>query len=417
MDLPVYEFLIDDDIESGVKAVSLVGQPAMKSSFIAFDNVNKKPKYIALKSDYKQVVLGVVMQPDLPIYRVDEETKEEYYGVFSKETIEKIVHKFHKEQVFTDDVNLQHDDKQKISAYMFMDYIVDSELQVEDLNAKGISDVKLGSWIAAYKIEDKEVFEKALNGEVTGFSIEAFLNRELFKAMEIKNNNNNFKEVKKMKKTIIEKLTEKLNKIVKEISFEEALVPELNVTLTWGEVGEVVTKTYMDESDVEVVEPVGEGEFVIEDGRTIVTDANSALVEIRDAVEAPVEEEEETEVKAVEEKSGESTVSYTEVGQPVTVDGEPAAEGEIALDNGVVLVVDASGNLAEIKEAPAAEEAQELAEETPAETTDIKAQLDAIFGQYGDGEFSLMVTKTGGEYKWGVVSMWKDIKMASASNA
>lgn len=407
--IPVFNFIIDEeDDTSGVKAVSLVASPAMKSKMVAFNEDKPKRKFVALKTDdeYQKVVLGIMMQPDLPIYRNDEDG--EYYGVFTKDTIKKIVHKFHKEQQYTDDVNLNHEADNKVNAYMFGDYIVDSELQIEDLKNKGIEDAVIGSWVAMYKVEDDEVFQQILDGEFQGFSIEIFLEKQLRGALSLSTikNNNKFKEIRKMKKTLLEKLTEKLNQIVKEISFDEALVPEMNITLTWGEIGEAVTKTYINESEEEVTEPVGEGEFTIEDGRIIVTDEQSNLVEIRDAVE---------EVQAKEEKSGEKTIVYNEVGEAVTIDGEAAPEGDITLDSGVVLVVDASGNLVEVKEAPVEETEEELKTKLAEEpqTESVTAVLDKLLGTYGDGDFSIMVTKMGGEYKWGTVSMYKNIELAS----
>ena len=43
--------------------------------------------------------------------------------------------------------------------------------------------------------------------------------------------------------------------------------------------------------------------------------------------------------------------------------------------------------------------------------------LDALLGQYGDGDFSIMVSKSGDEYKWGSVSMWKDLRFAKEVDA
>ena len=389
MELPVFEFLIDENDEiDGVKTISLVGHPAMDSKFLVFDDTKPKPKYIFLNKndkEYKGIVAGLSIIPDKMIYRADAEG--EYYGYFSVDTIEKIRNKYHKE-LMTNNVNIEHNPKDYIQAYLVESYLLDTQDRVDEVKSKGIEDAVLGAWYTAFKIDDKEAFEKALNGEFTGFSVEAFLNREL-RAMSAVKNNNKLKEIKNMKKSLVQKFKEKLNKIVESMNFEEALVPELNITLTWGEVGEAVTKTYMDESDVEVVEPVGQGEFVIEDGRTIVTDEASALLEIRDAVEAPVEEE------MVEEKSGEKTITYTEVGQPVMIDGEAAPEGDILLDNGVTLVVDASGNLVEIKEveAPAEEELEDIlpVEEAPVEVEVENKPLSEIIDVEKDGDYVVSV--------------------------
>ena len=110
-----------------------------------------------------------------------------------------------------------------------------------------------------------------------------------------------------MKKNIIQNVKEKLNAILEEMSFKEALVPELNIKVSWGSVGDEVTKTYQDTEGNEKTEPVGQGEFVIEDGRALIVDENSTLVEIREkpAEEKPVEEMAKEEMPEEEKKEEE----------------------------------------------------------------------------------------------------------------
>jgi len=287
--LPVYQFIIDDSQESGVKAISLVDDPAIQSFFIAFDN--QKPKQKFFKSEeFEQVVFGIALQPDLPIYRVDNLTGEEYYGVFSKDTIKQIVQKFHKEMQ-SNKVNLMHNSQTYIDAYMFSDYIVDSELQLEDLKKKGITDARIGSWVVAYKIEDKEVFNAVLDGNFKGFSVECFLDMVLMpmhnKLIDTKVKN----KMKKINKTLKEKI---LAIFTDEEKFERELVPELAFEIEWTEVGQPVNKIIVNENGEETLQPVGQGEFVTEVG-IVVVDEQSNLVEVRELPAEPVVEEPEVE--------------------------------------------------------------------------------------------------------------------------
>jgi hypothetical protein len=291
LDLPVYEFVIDDSQEAGVKTISIVDDPAIQSKFIAFED--NKPKLKYFKSEgYEQVVFGLALQPDFPIYRVDEMTGEEYYGVFSKETIKKIVHKFHKE-LQNNKVNVMHNSKAYIDAYMFSDYIVDSELQLEDLKAKGIPDAKIGSWVVSYKIENPEVFNAVLEGKLNGFSVEAFL--EVF-VKQIKNNVLN-KKIKKEKMKINKSLMEKILSIFAEVEkFTRVLVPELAFEIEYDEVGAPVNKVIINPDGSETLSPVGAGEFATDEGIVVVDEASN-LVEVR---ELPAEPEVEIEVEAPE---------------------------------------------------------------------------------------------------------------------
>ena len=273
--IPTYQFVIDDSKEAGVKCISLVDDPAVQSQFIAFAEDKPKPKYFKVEG-YEQVVFGIALRADYPIYRVDEITGEQYYGVFTKDVIKQIVHKFHKEMQ-SNKMNIMHSEKMYIDAYMFSDYIVDSDLQVEDLKAKGIADAKIGDWVTAYKIEDPEAFQMVLNGTLRGFSVEAFLDTVL---VPFKNNIIDNK-IKKEKMKINKSLKEKILSIFAEIEkFERILVPELAFEIEWSEVGQPVNKVVVDENGNETLQPVGQGEFTTDAG-IIVVDEQSNLVEVR----------------------------------------------------------------------------------------------------------------------------------------
>jgi len=379
--MKIVEFLIGEDDDTGVKTISLVDKPAMQSEFIAFSEDEKpKPKYIVLAKEgdnYKQVVAGLSMIPDKLIYRVDEETGEEYQGYFSQTTIEEIRNKYHKEMM-TSNVNLDHDENTYIDAYLIESYLLSTEARVEEVTAQGIEGATLGAWYTQFKIEDEEIFQKVLDGDFNGFSIEAYLNKELVQSMK-----NNFKEKgKKMKKGLIQKFKDFLETLeaeesevavveTVEITLEDALVPEEGFTISWSEVEAEVTKTYTNEAEEEVTEPVGQGEFTVEDGRVIVVDENSMLIEVREA-EAPAEDAPEV-------------VEETEV----------VAE--------------------EVVEEVTEEPAEEVAEESgmPAE---VVTWLGQIAGDFDDGEIFVSFMKEAGVLTYGSVSTYANIKMTTELN-
>jgi len=322
LQLPVYQFVIDDSQESGVKTISLVDDPAIQSFFVAFDNQKPKQKYF--KSEYEQVVFGIALQPDFPIYRVDNNTGEEYYGIFSVDTIKKIVHKFHKE-LQSNNVNLMHNEQAYINAYMFSDFIVDSELQIEDLKAKGITDAKIGSWITAYKIEDPEIFNSVIEGSFRGFSVECYLDTIIMS--NVKNNILNKKVNEKMKKNN-KSIKERILSIFTELELlNRVLVPELAFEIEWTEIGSPVNKIIVDPNGNESLQPVGQGEFNTEEG-IIVVDEQSNLVEIREMPMQPEVEVESPEVSASGSTSG-STSGNTETVVAAIIDDqtEPTPSG------------------------------------------------------------------------------------------
>ena len=174
------KFEIDpEDKITGVKAMSLVDAPAMESEFIAFSK--EKPQYIELKlAGYKQVVAGMALIPEKDILRQTSDG-EKYLAYFTKDSIERIRDKFHKEMM-TSEVNVDHSQEDFIDAYLIESFIIDSPERLADLTARGIKDPVMGAWFVAYKIEDEQTFKRVLAGELRGFSVEIFVHK-MFKAV------------------------------------------------------------------------------------------------------------------------------------------------------------------------------------------------------------------------------------------
>ena len=125
--LPVIYLTIDDDHETGLDAISLVDHPAIERNWMAF---NKKQRF-AINED-KQIVSGMAMISDYPIYRKDEDGRE-YYVVFDSDSIRKIAYKFMKE---------------------------------------GKTNATNGSWFVSYKVDNDEVWAQVKDGTFKGFSVE-----------------------------------------------------------------------------------------------------------------------------------------------------------------------------------------------------------------------------------------------------
>lgn len=162
-----------DDENSGIDAISLVQSPAVQKDFLCF---NKDSKPVELKFDEsKHVISGVVCLADTPIYRYSEKYGE-YYVVFSKETIEKMVEKFAKSDLFKS-VNLQHDNNKFVDGvYMFESYIINKE---RGINPIEFSDIPDGSWICSYKVENDELWGEIINGnKLNGFSLQGMFGLE-----------------------------------------------------------------------------------------------------------------------------------------------------------------------------------------------------------------------------------------------
>jgi hypothetical protein len=161
MDFPVYKMTIDE-LTEGVQYVSLVDLPAIEKPFQAFDN---KVLQRFRETSEQRVLSGPLMLADVPIYREDA-TYGQYYVVFDKDTIRKIVQKYFK-QGNQHNVNAFHNTELD-GVYMFESYIIDKSRGINP--PIGYEDVTDGSWFGSFKVENEQVWEN--RKAFTGFSVE-----------------------------------------------------------------------------------------------------------------------------------------------------------------------------------------------------------------------------------------------------
>ena len=162
MELPVYLMTIDE-VDEGVSYVALVESPAIEQPFQAFS----KEKMRFTETGEKRVLTGPLMLADTPIIRRDK-TRGEYFVIFQKETIRKMVQKYFK-QGNQHNVNAEHSTELD-GVYMFESYLIDRDRGINPPN--GYEDAKDGSWFGSFKVENDKVWEE--RDQFTGFSIEGY---------------------------------------------------------------------------------------------------------------------------------------------------------------------------------------------------------------------------------------------------
>ena len=89
--IPVFQALVDDE-GTGMLRISLVDSPAVMSDFLAFRE-EKIPVMYRVQDEEKQLVRGVVMRADFPIYRRDARAGE-YYIIYKADTIRIMAEKY-----------------------------------------------------------------------------------------------------------------------------------------------------------------------------------------------------------------------------------------------------------------------------------------------------------------------------------
>jgi len=134
--------------------------------------------------DEEQVLVGPLMTPNKLIKRRDADG--EYYVYFTEETIKKLAYKSMKDKII-DRVNLEHDNMEPVDAYMVETWLVEDPKN--DKALKYGYTPKMGQWFAAYKVDDRKIWEDYVKtGMVKGFSVEGMFQQMLFSKTQCRKN-------------------------------------------------------------------------------------------------------------------------------------------------------------------------------------------------------------------------------------
>lgn len=166
MKLPIFDIIVDTDTdELNMSCISLVTDPAVEKDFECFSK-NKKPMNFSITDQEKHCITGVAIRADVPIYRYSPDMGE-YYVRFTKETIEQIVYKYSKQNLWNS-VSLEHSG-QNIDSAVMVEFFIKSPSKCPE----GFEDVEDGSLMVTYKITDENLWDTVKNSdEINGFSIE-----------------------------------------------------------------------------------------------------------------------------------------------------------------------------------------------------------------------------------------------------
>ena len=288
---PVFVAGMDTDT-CGMLKVSLVDYPAVEKNFLAFDKQEKVELYTVQDED-KQIVFGVLMRANYPIFRKDKELGE-YFIIYKPEVIRAMAEKYLKEGR-SSDVNTMHgEDSDVKDVDMVQLFIKDS---ANGMNPAGFEEIEDGSLFAEYHVNNPDVWASIKAGTYKGFSIETLNTIEEESAVistekiqdvidwlnSFSSNNMN------VKNQIKAKLAAMLGKF--------GNVTTDKATLSWDGDGELEAgmEVYILDEDGNRNKPE-DGDYTTEDGKVIAV-ADGIVTEIRDA-EAEVAPEEENEMKA-----------------------------------------------------------------------------------------------------------------------
>lgn len=288
--MEIIQMFIDErDDESGIDAISVVDQPAIELDFIAL-NKQTKVQLVEVDED-KNILMGAILVPNKPIYR--NQDGKEFYIYFNKKTVRKGMELFFKK-------GNQNNATQQHQTKLMGCTLVESWIKEDEVHDKSVKyglSAPVGSWIGTLKVDDKETYQKAKNGELKGFSIEGYFTDKLIMK---KDENKTEKPTKRLLdmngtlKTIMEKIKGK----PKEVKLEEIKSADGSVTFDAIAFEEGQPVTFM--TDGENI-PVPVGEYELENGAMLVVAEEGIIASYNMGGEEEAQPEEEQEME--EEKS------------------------------------------------------------------------------------------------------------------
>jgi len=158
--------------------IALVDDPAIMSDYQVFKK-DVETRYSFQEFDKsKKLLMGYFMIADLEIPRFDK-SRGEYKVAFPSESIDKIVRNFSKNGINGNMNEMHQTGKLLDGVYVLHHWQLNKELDIQA--PKGFSQEADGSWFGVVRCEDEEIYNKALNGQLKGFSIEGrFIEEEAF---------------------------------------------------------------------------------------------------------------------------------------------------------------------------------------------------------------------------------------------
>ena len=174
------EMVIDDENENGVDALSLVTNPANEDQTIL---LSKDYEQISLSDvmdgnnmvelaevdNEEQLIMGLILAPDVPIFRRNKKTNEEYNIIFSKETVKKAGHLYMK-KLNNNNATVEHQ-KEKVNGVTLVETWLVRNSKLDTSNTFG-KEYNVGSWVGILKVHEKSKWQEYKQNGTTNISLE-----------------------------------------------------------------------------------------------------------------------------------------------------------------------------------------------------------------------------------------------------
>jgi len=165
--MKIVELIIDEnDLTSGIDAISVVQSPAIEANFVA---LNKHELELKEVDKEKKILMGAALIPNKQIYRRNDKN-EEYYIYFSEDTVRKASELF---LMRSNQNNATYEHEKKLNGMSVVEsWIIEDEKL--DKSVKHGFKLPKGTWMISMKVNNEDVWKDVKDGKVKGFSIEGY---------------------------------------------------------------------------------------------------------------------------------------------------------------------------------------------------------------------------------------------------
>ena len=282
--METYKVLFNEQENDGVYAISLVSDPAIEVQFVTLSK--QKEIKLATINEEQRILLGAVLIPDQPIYRVQD--GHEFNIVFPKETIKQVQQNFALKG-YQNNSTIEHSGEQIQNVTFVESWIKEDE--VHDKSVHYGFNEEVGTWFGLMKVNNDEIWNDYVKtGKVKGFSIDGVFDMEKVNLkteinMNLESIVNAIKEG--FASITLSTETEQVETVeTVEVAMETMMLKD-GVTILEAESFEAGQAVFIvAENGDKVAAPIGDHE--LEDGRVLVITEEGLIAEIKDAM---VEEE------------------------------------------------------------------------------------------------------------------------------
>jgi hypothetical protein len=166
----IVELILDEQqMASGIDAISIVEAPAIESNFVALKS--HEVKFAKVDAE-KRILMGPILIPDKPIYRkqIVDGAMDEFYIYFSKDTVRKASQMF---LMKGNQGNATIEHELAVQGVCMVETWIKEDMGKDKSAIYGMND-PIGTWMGCLKITNDDVWNDAKDGKFKGFSIEGY---------------------------------------------------------------------------------------------------------------------------------------------------------------------------------------------------------------------------------------------------